>query len=146
MLCRDIDALAAYDTAGNLIGSQAPTRYAVRQVLDQELQASIARREKESRLARLKGDGSAAAAAAAEREKEAAGVRAKLEREALLGRDEVKDFFGRVIVAPARADGDESTPVATGAHAPRKVWVTFHEGLNNAVRKPISMGEFMRGL
>jgi len=27
-----------------------------------------------------------------------------------------------------------------------KVWVTFHEGYSNAVRKPITIEELMRGL
>ena len=27
----------------------------------------------------------------------------------------------------------------------RKVWVSFHEGFSNAVRKPITLEELMRG-
>ncbi len=45
--------------------------------------------------------------------------------------------------AGSRARGGQAS-AAAGA-APR-VWVTYHEGLNNAVRKPISVDEFLRGL
>lgn len=70
-----------------------------------------------------------------------------------------RDFFGRVIVlgekngnataAAGGGDGKESkrkgrSDVA-GDEKDIRVWVTYHEGINNAVRKPISLEEFMRG-
>lgn len=66
-----------------------------------------------------------------------------------------KDFFGRIIEntearalketnangrPKSRAGGDGAMKGET------KIWVTFHEGLNNAVRKPISLNELLRGL
>lgn len=56
-----------------------------------------------------------------------------------------KDFFGRVIEAIPLFDIDGNGEKMARKEE-RKVWVTFHEGMNNAVRKPISMGEFLRGL
>jgi chromosome transmission fidelity protein 18 len=56
-----------------------------------------------------------------------------------------KDFFGRVIEAKPLAELDRNSE-KRARREERKVWVTFHEGLNNAVRKPISLGEFLRGL
>lgn len=86
----------------------------------------------------------------------------------LADQKEVKrDFFGRVIVerkkgvnalgekngdataAAGGGDGKESRRKGRGDVAGDekdiKVWVTYHEGINNAVRKPISLEEFMRG-
>jgi chromosome transmission fidelity protein 18 len=57
-----------------------------------------------------------------------------------------RDFFGRVI------HNNESSGVArqqdhkrkSSEHEhERKVWVTFHEGFSNAVRKPVSMAELL---
>lgn len=80
----------------------------------------------------------------------------------LADQKEVKrDFFGRVI-AERKKPLDENANAATGGGDGReskrkgrgdvagdekdiKVWVTYHEGINNAVRKPISLEEFMRG-
>jgi chromosome transmission fidelity protein 18 len=55
-----------------------------------------------------------------------------------------KDFFGRIIQAQPLAEvtGGAREMAATQ----EKVWVTFHEGLNNAVRKPMMLREFLNGL
>lgn len=118
-------------------GGTAPVRYAVRQVLDQEYRKATMRKQTDaigaSRVG-IKSDKNSDDTTAAKAIKEAAVKR---------------DFFGRLIEQPApqpkdlnSADGwaDESSK------AGRKVWVTFHEGFSNAVRKPISMGELMAGL
>jgi chromosome transmission fidelity protein 18 len=64
-----------------------------------------------------------------------------------------RDFFGRVIQDTARPlqdingnSGTRKSKAADAGKAKDKVWVTFHEGLNNAVKKPISLEEFLRGL
>lgn len=66
-----------------------------------------------------------------------------------------KDFFGRVIentearaLKETNANGrPKSRSEGDGAlKGEAKIWVTFHEGLNNAVRKPISLNELLRGL
>ncbi|KAL0471744.1 chromosome transmission fidelity protein 18 [Neurospora intermedia] len=168
----DLDTLATFETAGALVlASQAPTRYAVRQVLDQELQKTIAIRENAARQARMNNGQTTNStfkphAAAAFN---AMDFNASKQITAMVAdQKEVKrDFFGRVIVqrkkgvdavgetngnataAAGGGDGKESkrkgrSDVA-GDEKDIRVWVTYHEGINNAVRKPISLEEFMRG-
>ena len=158
-----MDVLATYETSAAVIhGTQAPTRFAVRQVLDQELQKTKVLRESAARQARLHaGIGNLNGAAGHpilnvnEREDSAT---AKASRTQVLPIARVKkDFFGRIIKTEAhdllqerdggggsrkRKPGEEPLGTADAT----KVWVTFHEGLNNAVRKPLSLDEFMRGL
>lgn len=57
-----------------------------------------------------------------------------------------RDFFGRIIEAKPLSEVDMNAAARRARKEERKVWVTFHEGMNNAVRKPISLQEFMRGL
>jgi chromosome transmission fidelity protein 18 len=60
-----------------------------------------------------------------------------------------RDFFGRVVEAPVSLATDSEgvdSWADESSKAGRKVWVTFHEGFSNAVRKPISMGELLTGL
>jgi chromosome transmission fidelity protein 18 len=57
-----------------------------------------------------------------------------------------KDFFGRVIEAKPLAELDGNSREKKAKREERKVWVTYNEGLNNAVRKPMSLQEFLRGL
>lgn len=58
-----------------------------------------------------------------------------------------RDFFGRIIEAKPLAEIDRNI-AERNAHRQekQKVWVTFHEGLNNAVRKPITLSEFLKAL
>ena len=78
----------------------------------------------------------------AEREKENAAVAAALKAETLIKRD----FFGRVIEARPLAEIDGNNGERKAQREQRKVWVTYHEGLNNAVRKPITLQEFLKVL
>ena len=64
-----------------------------------------------------------------------------------------RDFFGRIIAEISRpleetqGNARERRKRAdSGETQKQKVWVSFHEGLNNAVRKPISLEEFLQGL
>lgn len=68
-----------------------------------------------------------------------------------------KDFFGRTIeddltqsAANRESAGHEqasSKEAMRRKHQPsKKVWVTYHEGYSNAVRKPISVEELLRSL
>lgn len=66
-----------------------------------------------------------------------------------------RDFFGRVIVNEAqpqrkhsnhKGDTDGDMKDKNGKEKEEhKVWVSFHEGFSNAVRKPISLRELMGG-
>ncbi|KAF9881696.1 ATPase [Colletotrichum karsti] len=144
----DLDALAIYETAGSLLlASSAPTRYAVRQVLDQELQKTIVLREAAARQARFKaGNPMGIEEAPLHVDKE----NVLKEQKEILETAVKKDFFGRII--PSRPLG-EVDPNGSAKRKKQqevkediKVWVTYHEGLNNAVRKPVTLGEFMKGL
>ncbi|KAF3072675.1 Chromosome transmission fidelity protein 18 [Trichoderma lentiforme] len=140
----DIDSLATYETA-SLLTSQPPTRFAVRQVLDQELRRTLALRETHARQARFQagrttgeGDLQQPLIQSTQSQKDDSAV----VEDGLVVK---KDFFGRIIQAQPLAEvtGGLAEKKAAGQE---KVWVTFHEGLNNAVRKPMTLREFLSGL
>ncbi|EFX05610.1 sister chromatid cohesion factor [Grosmannia clavigera kw1407] len=148
----DIDSLAAFETAGTLLlpSGSMPTRYAVRQVLDQELRRTLAQREMQARQARFQ-----AGRPAGESQTMAAVATVKKSLPDTAAADGVavkRDFFGRIVVmAASNASRSSETNGRDndGGHVTKaggRVWVTFHEGLNNAVRKPITVEEFVRGL
>ncbi|KAI1474034.1 hypothetical protein F4774DRAFT_355895 [Daldinia eschscholtzii] len=154
----DLDVLATFETSAAIVhGTQAPTRYAVRQVLDQELQKAKLERERLARQARFRGgDPHAAATEDASfifNDNKENNV-SKAPGLPILGVK--KDFFGRVIEnTDARALKETSANGRPRSKAggeggigkgETKIWVTFHEGLNNAVRKPISLDELLRGM
>lgn len=74
-----------------------------------------------------------------------------------------RDFFGRIIMQNPSSDGaqqqQQSNGVAVAAgmmpraaravrlHSKedREIWVSFHEGFSNAVRKPITLEELIKG-
>lgn len=123
-----------HSSLGSASGS-APVRYAVRQVLDQEYRKETIRKQSDV-LTTKSGLGKATS--------DPAGATSKAMKEDVVKRD----FFGRVIQEPVREkkDTEEQNPVDESSKAGRKVWVTYHEGFSNAVRKPISMGELLAGL
>ncbi|KAJ5176552.1 Chromosome transmission fidelity protein 18 [Penicillium canariense] len=134
-----IDSLVTFSkiTGSSSASGTAPVRYAVRQVLDQEYRKLTMRKQ---------SDAMSAASG-----KSLLGKSAHVQGDAAQNavRDGAKrDFFGRVIQEPVREtnDTEDSNPSDESSKAGRKVWVTFHEGFSNAVRKPISLGELMAGL
>ncbi|KAI0466409.1 hypothetical protein F4859DRAFT_299833 [Xylaria cf. heliscus] len=148
----DLDLLAAFETSAAMLhGTQAPTRYAVRQVLDQELQKATLLRENVARQARYKAGNPHGSDDYVFDDKENAKV---AKGQALPVIPVKKDFFGRVIQAQVRpfseSDGNSADKKKAGSKplgkAETKVWVTYHEGMNNAVRKPITLDELLRGL
>ncbi|CAK7225038.1 Chromosome transmission fidelity protein 18 [Sporothrix curviconia] len=174
----DLDLLASFETAaaGGLLlaGSAAPTRYAVRQVLDQELRKTLAARDNAARQARFHAGAASAASALLpgdadkenndRRHMDKTGRLKRKSAAADLDLDEPaavkRDFFGRILApsepsarldnahdsAQANGDGNGGADGDDSRADAQRVWVTFHEGLNNAVRKPISVDEFLRGL
>lgn len=144
----DLDSLSCFETSASL-PSQAPTRYAVRQVLDQELRKTILLRESSARQARFQaGAGSSsstplplAASVSLARDKENVGGRANKAASMVK-----RDFFGRIVQVQPLMEVDSNSASGRARKEDNKVWVTFHEGLNNAVRKPISLTEFLRAL
>jgi len=63
-----------------------------------------------------------------------------------------RDFFGRIIneslPTPNKNSAEQSAHKRqpSGQKQEHKVWLTFHEGFSNAVRKPISMSELLAEL
>ncbi|KAI0132593.1 ATPase [Xylariales sp. AK1849] len=149
----DLDALATFETSAAVVhGTQAPTRYAVRQVLDQEMQKATLLRENSARQARFRAGNPFGQDVYLFHDRENS---SKTKKVALPAIPVKKDFFGRVIKSEprplqetdgngnkkARNAGDEG-PGEKGA----KVWITFNEGKSEAVRKPLLLDELLRGL
>jgi chromosome transmission fidelity protein 18 len=139
--------LVTFETASVSATAPPPVRYAVRQVLDQEYQKSIIVRENAARQARYKAGNSQCEADfsfSAEKEN-----KRPLAAEQTV--DTKRDFFGRVVndgISPLQEidgnSGDWNKRSQDGKA--NKIWVSFHEGFSNAVRKPITVGELLRGL
>ncbi|KAL8986078.1 MAG: hypothetical protein Q9177_004265 [Variospora cf. flavescens] len=147
-----VDTLTAFETAAGNGSSASTTRYAIRQALDQGYQKFVVSQRASAGRARLGAGGEwikeAASAlkitpnSAVSRAKDGSSVGAK------------RDFFGRII--PDRpVQADEAQEAREGA-CPKdpdlvkgsrsKVFLSFHEGYSNAVRKPITLDELMTGL
>ncbi|KAI9824391.1 MAG: hypothetical protein M1832_001926 [Thelocarpon impressellum] len=147
-----LDTLAAFETAASGPSATAPARYAVRQVLEQEHQKHLLLQAAEARQARYRAGGPTGDFTAACMDLEGEGE-AKAKKP--IGGSK-RDFFGRVIVNEARvpAEGDEAESAQRkrrkgseeGDGEENKVWVSFHEGFSNAVRKPVSLEEVVGGL
>ncbi|KAI1814336.1 hypothetical protein GGS20DRAFT_417320 [Poronia punctata] len=148
----DLDTLATFETSAAVLhGTQAPTRYAVRQVLDQELQKASLMKENLARQARFKaGNPHNSSTEFVFQDKE--NVTAEKD-DALPAIPVKKDFFGRVILTEMRplseTDANSADRKLAGikplGKAETKVWVTYHEGMNNAVRKPLTLDELLKG-
>lgn len=151
-LNRPIDTLATFETSTSLQSlSQAPVRYAVRQVLDQEYQKHILVRENAARQSRYKAgnmDGETTEFDLAARQK-LPGVRKGIDVDEGLSNGVKRDFFGRVLaeeVVGEEREEDAGRKKRKIVPEENKVWVSFHEGFSNAVKKPITMAELMAGL
>lgn len=149
---RPLDTLATFETAA-AGATTAPARYAVRQVLDQEYQKYVLQQLAEARQARSLGrDGLSLAVEGGDKENHVVGSDRKRPKAAGAKRD----FFGRIIneAQPTVVDASETDAgavkrtktVTKNDGGGNNVWVTFHEGFSNAVRKPITLEELMRGI
>lgn len=145
--------MAAFETACQNKSTTAPARYAIRQALDQEYQKYLLRQRADARQARYKaGGGITSEAGLGVEDKESASTE---EDGVKLNPVAIKhDFFGRIIdialpAAKGRSSQGESEEWQNSKSdekaKERKVWVSFHEGFSNAVRKPITLDELMRG-
>ncbi|KAI9811841.1 MAG: hypothetical protein M1827_005192 [Pycnora praestabilis] len=151
-----LDILASYETATVASGSAtAPVRYAVRQVLDQEYQKDLILQRAEARRARYKAGGPTVDVASNLNDKENRPMQKEGKVAEIVGAK--RDFFGRIIneARPSKKreevdDGSRKKRKGTAGERDHgeenKVWVSFHEGFSNAVRKPITLDELMRGL
>ena len=126
-------------------GPLVPVRYAVRQVLDQELrkekilQSSVSRHARSSALPGSTHDDD-------NKENEGPPDAKRKAEEAAAKRAVKRDFFGRIIndARPSSADsGGEKAIKSAKETQEDRVWVSFHEGFSNAVRKPITLKELL---
>jgi chromosome transmission fidelity protein 18 len=148
------------------IGVSVPVRYAVRQVLDQEYRKGTIRKQSEASQLKYKGPNNSKSTTKGGHsgsvggvddgdDKENIGKHGRRVRDSSGGAVK-RDFFGRIInEAPSKpATSSDDTPLDNKTHkhkmngqlTERRVWLTFHEGYSNAVRKPISMSEFLADL
>jgi len=136
-----LDSLGSFET---MKSGDKGVRYAVRQVLEMEWRKRELKKGEETRIKKMAGedlhDGN------------------NVDKETALRKSAVKrDFFGREIkeTGPSSADQEptDGTSLASGGKSTGdsrdgegRVWVSFHEGFSNAVRKPITMKELLESM
>lgn len=131
-----LDSLCTFNT-----GEGLKVRYAVRQVLEQEWSKEEKRLAEEMRLARF--GGVAEGAAPARKGKPGAGD----EQDGGVPKKLIaRDFFGRPIMVPTEGEAIKSRGSKAKEKQGPSVWVTYHEGYSNAVRKPLTLAELMKDM
>ncbi|KAK5954602.1 Chromosome transmission fidelity protein 18 [Knufia fluminis] len=161
-----IDTLSTYHISSTTKSTTAtttqPTRYAIRQVLDQELRKEKLLQASQIRLARGGGALTGSLLPVAETDdKENLSPSTTDQKPTKMKRD----FFGRPVVnhslptpppeTGAKIDAStiaKSTAVKGKARTETnvegeegRIWMSFHEGFSNAVRKPITLSDLMEG-
>ncbi|KAL8952832.1 MAG: hypothetical protein Q9222_001267 [Ikaeria aurantiellina] len=145
-----VDALTMFDSADCSGLTLTPTRYAVRQALDQEYQKFLIQQRAAAALARL---GGAITGQETKNVKDGKQV-SNSERGGAQVTAVKRDFFGRVLDEELIKDETSLTSrrdaLQSGQSASQRtggnVFVSFHEGYSNAVRKPITLAELTMGL
>jgi chromosome transmission fidelity protein 18 len=129
------------------VSGAGPIRYAVRQVLDQEIKKEKILQNSAIRHGRsglsslgldLNNDNNKENESPAEKAKQAASKEVGVKR----------DFFGRIITEnrpQSAGKASKEQAAKTQVKDEGRVWVSFHEGFSNAVRKPITLKELMDG-
>ena len=144
-----LDELAMFETGGKRFGEAgSKTRFAVRQVLDQEWRKEESRRAEAARMARFSGGKGSVVqdVDVVSKTDPVEAAQTKMSKAAPVKRD----FFGRPI-AVARPESDHDKEQGKSSKESKvdeeqRVWVTYHEGFSNAVRKPITLAELMKDL
>ena len=153
--CSSLDDLSSFSTATHTT-STTPARYAIRQALDQEYQKYLLRQNTEARQARYHAGGGSTSdfnidPSIAEDVTAPTAMQGKPAPAAAAIK---RDFFGRPIIESVPSLSREGSEMqgrgpkgveGNGKGERGKVWVSFHEGFSNAVRKPITLEELMRG-
>lgn len=132
-----LDVLGMFECLGEK--KEEKVRYAVRSVLEQEWRIDKAKREMDNRKRRGGQTG--------EEEVESHKEEMSLEEKAAEAEKKAikTDFFGRVIKEKPVVEGEQKRAEVRAGDEGR-IWVSFHEGFSNAVRKPITIDELFRGL
>ena len=144
-MLRQLDELGIF-TSGQHGQTPAPTRYAIRQVIDQECKKYLIRKTAEARQARYQARG-VDELDGLSNPTSINGSQERTNRQGKKPAEVKRDFFGRVI-SDNRGDPKDKDNrqrfVSKDSVLERKVWISFHEGFSNAVRKPITLEEMMR--
>lgn len=136
-----------FETATGDCSASSTTRYAIRQALDQEYQKFLVSQRASVSQARL-GTGGIKDTATTDPKSSASAH----EKESTIGVK--RDFFGRIIqeqssgieeAKETHQEGGSKKPDAS-KRSKDQVFLSFHEGYSNAVRKPITLDDLMRGL
>ena len=150
---RPVDALTSFETAACGGPASSTTRYAIRQALDQEYRKIVVGHRP------IMGQTRPGAGSNMPSNKLARIPKLdvpKSDRGKGSGRINApkRDFFGRIVkddeYVLERANGRRQSmnPIdrAHGEKRAGQIFVSFHEGYSNAVRKPITLDDLMRGL
>ncbi|KAJ4364540.1 Chromosome transmission fidelity protein 18 [Neocucurbitaria cava] len=135
-----LDVLATFETLGGK--KDEKVRYAVRSVLEQEWRKESALRDHANR--RRRGGQSEHEEPEAQKEE-----MTTEEKVAEANRKAVKrDFFGRVVMETDASRKEDKRKKESGEMQGDvgRIWVSFHEGFSNAVRKPVTINDILRGL
>lgn len=137
-----LDVLASFETLS--IKRDDKARYAVRSVLEQEWRKESALREMANRKRRGGQDDDEHLSSSAQTEVKTTEQKAA-EANNKMGK---RDFFGRIIVETEKSRKEDKRKQDSGEmHGDvGRIWVSFHEGFSNAVRKPITIDDLLRGL
>ncbi|KAF1835921.1 chromosome transmission fidelity protein 18 [Decorospora gaudefroyi] len=139
-----LDVLATFETLGSK--NDDKVRYAVRSVLEQDWRKESVLRDQSNRNRRggqTEHDELSSSLSARKEEKSTEDKVAAANKKAIK-----RDFFGRVMVETEKSRKDDQRKKASGEMQGDvgRIWVSFHEGFSNAVRKPVSIDDIMRGL
>ncbi|XPS78232.1 Chromosome transmission fidelity protein 18 [Ascochyta lentis] len=132
-----LDALGSFETLGTKKDDKV--RYAVRSVLEMEWKKESSRIDMENRK-RRGGQESEEVVVNDVKDDDVAKKLDDANKRAVK-----RDFFGRVIKEKPLLEGEVRKKTKQEGDDDR-IWVSFHEGFSNAVRKPITIDELFRGL
>jgi chromosome transmission fidelity protein 18 len=136
-----IENLITFGTESKTIRS----RYAVRQLVSREMERVKIRRRKGGDLPNMELVADLDIAEVVEpRGKKREIDEVSQEKKKIVVERVKKDFFGRVITVEEQDDGKRRrTDSSSALKIQPDVWVRFHEGYSNAVRKPVVFAELL---
>jgi len=143
-----LDAMSVFETAAG--ARLEKVRFAVRQVLNQEYGRDATRRDQEARAARMQTPGGILNIPSEQNSDQDKNSPTAVVATASTSTALKRDFFGRPVVSlagsSASAVQSHATPETGATQNSGRIWVTYHEGFSNAVKKPITMKELMEGM
>ncbi|KAH8702705.1 chromosome transmission fidelity protein 18 [Phaeosphaeriaceae sp. PMI808] len=134
-----LDVMGSFETMADK--KEEKVRYALRSVLEQEWRKESARIDMDNRK-RRGGQTEDHEVEQQKEEKSVTDIAAQVNKLAVK-----RDFFGRVIVEKTLPIGEErKKKVENKGGDEGRIWVSFREGFSNAVRKPVTIDDLLRGL